>query len=74
MKKFEIGKTYSFTHIGDHNLTVSYVVIDRTENSVTLQNGNEVMKKRISKGLSEHCGAEAVYPQGKFALCPILTA
>jgi hypothetical protein len=78
MKTFEIGKSYTMRYIGDHNLTQTFEVIDRTSSTITVKThtGNriEVKKLRIVKALSEYSNAETVRPEGNFAKCPILKA
>lgn len=74
MKKFEVGKTYTMKSAYDHNCTWTYTVTARTKKTITLNSGNEVKTCKISKGLSEYYGAEAVSPLGTFAACPTLTA
>lgn len=74
MKKFEIGKTYSMRSICDHNCVWSYKVTARTAKTVTLHDGDKIIKCRIISDLSEYRGAESVYPLGKYSMCPILSA
>lgn len=74
MKKFEIGNTYTMKSAYDHNCTWTYTVTARTEKTITLNDGRETKTCKISKGLSEYYGAEAVRPLGTFAACPTLTA
>lgn len=74
MKKFEIGKTYSCRSICNHECIYSYTVIARTEKMITVQSGSEVKRLRIIKGLSEIRNAESVYPEGKYSMCPIISA
>ena len=74
MKKFEIGKTYSCRSICNHECIYSYTVIARTEKMITVQSGSEVKRLRIIRGLSEIRNAESVYPEGKYSMCPIISA
>lgn len=76
MKKFEVGKSYECSSICDHNCVWRYKVVDRTENTVTLETLDrmEIIKRRIIKGLSEFNNAESIYPLGKYSMCPILHA
>jgi len=74
MTKFEIGKTYTMRSAYDHECTWTYTVIARTEKTITLNCGRETQTCRISKGLSEYYGAEAVRPLGTYAACPTLKA
>ena len=77
MKQFEVGKQYSMRSIGDHNCIWSYTVIARTAATITIVlNGvsNSTQKCRINKQVSEWCGAETVYPLGRYSMAPSLTA
>lgn len=74
MKKFEVGKTYSCRSICNHECIYSYTVIARTEKMITVQSGSEVKRLRIIRGLSEIRNAESVYPEGKYSMCPIISA
>lgn len=74
MKKFEIGKTYSMRSACDHNCIWTYTVTNRTAQTVTISDGKEVKKCRISKKISEYRNAETIYPLGQYSMCPSLTA
>ena len=74
MKTFEIGNTYSMFSPCDQNCVWSYKVIDRTEKTITITDGKDVKKCRISRDYSEYNKAETVFPLGKYSMCPILTA
>lgn len=74
MKKFEIGKTYSMRSAYDHDCVWTYTVIDRTEHTVTLSDGQRIIKRMIAKNLSEYRGAESVRPLGSYSTAPILSA
>lgn len=74
MIKFEIGNTYSCRSACDHNCVWSYTVIDRTAKTVTVTDGAEINKLRISEKISKYCGAEVVFPLGRYSMAPILQA
>lgn len=74
MKKFEIGKKYSMESICDSNCIWSYTVIARTAQTVTITDGSNTLKLRISKKTSEYRGSETVYPLGQYSLAPMLSA
>lgn len=74
MKKFEIGKTYSMRSACDHNCIWTYTVTARTAQTVTISDGKEVKKCRISKKISEYRNAETIFPLGQYSMCPSLTA
>lgn len=74
MKKFEIGKSYSMRSACDHNCIWTYTVTARTAQTVTISDGKEVKKCRISKKISEYRNAETIYPLGQYSMCPSLTA
>ena len=74
MKKFEIGKTYSMNSACMHDCVWSYTVTARTAQTITLNDGEKVIRCRINKGLSEYRGAESVYPLGRYSMAPILSA
>lgn len=72
MKKFEIGKTYSMRSACNHECIWTYKVIARTAATITITDGNEVKKCRISKGYTDD--AEAVLPLGSYSMNPVLRA
>lgn len=71
MTKFEVGKTYATCSICNSDCWFSYKVIKRTKCTVTLldDSGNEIRRK-----VQEYEGAEIVYPEGKYSMCPTLNA
>lgn len=74
MKKFEIGKEYSMSSPCDHNCIWTYTVTARTAQTITITDGKQTKKCRISKQYSEYNKAETVFPLGQYSMCPILTA
>lgn len=74
MKKFEIGREYSMRSICDHECVWTYTVVDRTEKTITITDGKETKKCRISAKISEYRDAETVLPLGKYSMCPMLSA
>ena len=74
MKKFEIGKEYLMSSPCDHNCIWSFTVIARTAQTITITDGKQTKKCRISKQYSEYNKAETVFPLGQYSMCPILTA
>ena len=74
MKKFEVGKEYSMTSICDHNCVWTYTVTARTAQTITITDGAEVKKCRISRRASEYRNADTIYPLGQYSMCPSLTA
>lgn len=74
MNKFEIGREYSCRSVCDHDCVWTYTVVARTAKTITVTDGEAVRKLRIIKNLSEYRGAESVYPEGKYSMCPILSA
>lgn len=71
MKKFEVGKSYTMRSACDHNCVWVYTVTARTAATVTITDGKETKRCRISKW-SRDC--EEVLPLGSFSMCPILAA
>ena len=74
MKQFEVGKTYSMSSVCDHECVWTYTVKARTAQTVTLTDGNETLKCRISKKFSEYRNCETVFPLGQYSMAPILSA
>lgn len=74
MKKFEIGGLYSMRSACDHNCVWSYVVVARTAQTVTLDDGRGRRVCRINKACSEYAGAEVVFPLGRYSMAPSLEA
>lgn len=74
MKKFEIGKTYTMGSICNSECFWTYTVTARTAQTITLDDGKEVKRCRISKKATEYRGAETVFPLGQYSMAPILSA
>lgn len=75
MKQFEIGATYSMTSACDHECVWTYIVIARTASTITLMDDQgKTIKCRINSKFSEYCGAEVVFPLGRYSMAPILRA
>ena len=74
MKKFEVGKEYTHGWIGDSELFTTWLVVSRTEKTVTIKNGDEVRKCRIIKNLTEWNKAESVLSFGDYSMRPCLVA
>jgi len=70
MTKFEAGKRYNLTFIGDSELHVCYEVTKRTDKTVTITDGTET--KTCRPYIYE--GVEKVKPMGSYSMAPILSA
>ena len=73
LTKFEPGKTYSMTSIGDHNCKWSFWVVRRTDKTVWLE-GDTEGKGIISRRVEVWDGVETVAPFGRYSMSPILRA
>lgn len=73
MKKFEVGKKYYMRSICNSECIWTYTVTARTAQTVTITDGEKVQKCRIIKPHFADEG-EAVYPLGKYSMCPMLRA
>jgi hypothetical protein len=67
--KFTIENQYQMRFIGDSDLKVTWVCTDRTEKTVTLRSGKEVIKRKIK--LSD--GKEYVL-YGSYSMAPVIRA
>lgn len=75
MKTFEIGKTYSTASICNSDCVWSYTITARTASTVTAVNKyGEEKRYRIIKKLSEYRNAETILPEGKYSMCPTISA
>ena len=74
MTKFEIGQTYTMRSPCMHDCTWTYTVTARTAQTVTLTDGKETKRCKISKAISEYRGAETVHPLGSYSMAPSLCA
>lgn len=71
---FVVGKKYYMTS-SCSDCVWEYEVIGRTAQTITIKAEDGTVKKcRINKGLTEYYGAEVVFPQGTFSMCPSLKA
>ena len=75
MKKFEVGKNYSMRSACDWDCVWTYKVVARTAQTITIESEDgKTLKCRINKYLMDIEGIEAVYPLGRYSMCPILRA
>lgn len=75
IKRFETGKSYFMRSTCDYNCIWVYTIVKRTESTITIKDEDGKVKTcRINKGLAEMYNAEAIYPLGKYSLCPVLRA
>ena len=74
MKKFEVGKQYSMRSICNHDCVWTYTITARTAQTITITDGKETKKCRISKKTSEYRGTETVLPLGNYSMRPMLSA
>lgn len=69
-KRFEVGETYQTRSICNHDCIFSVKVIKRTEKTVVvLVDGKETRCK-----VHNFDDGEAIYPYGKYSMCPIIRA
>ena len=76
MTQFEVGKTYSCRSLCDYECIWRFTVIGRTGKTVvvTEEGKAEAKSLRINAKLSEHNGAETVFPLGRYSMAPTLVA
>jgi hypothetical protein len=74
MKTFEIGQTYTMRSICNHDACWIYTVTARTAQTVTITDGKEGKRCRISKLHSQYRNAETIFPLGQYSMCPSLCA
>jgi len=67
--KFQSGKTYQMTFIGDYNLRPEFVCVKRTEKTVTLKGQFETLNCRIK----ENNGIEFI-KVGTYSMAPAIYA
>lgn len=70
MTKFETGKTYKTSSIGDHDCIISVTIEKRTAKTVTAKIREEIKTFRIG----EYDGAEFIKPWGSYSMAPMITA
>ena len=70
--RFEVGKTYATSSICDHNCVFSYTIIKRTAKTVVIRDKfGDTRRCKLHNG---YHGAECIYPQGVYSMCPVLDA
>lgn len=74
MKKFEVGKEYSMRSICNHDCVWTYTVTARTFQTITITDGKEVKKCRVSKKTSEYRNSETIFPLGQYSMASMLSA
>lgn len=73
MKKFEVGRMYTMRSACNHDCMWRYIVTNRTAKTITITDGRETKRLRISK-CSEILNAETVFPFGQYSMAPVLHA
>ena len=71
--KFEVGKTYSTRSACNHEMVYSWTVVRRTEKCVWLRERDGDKDVRRSVKVYED-GIETIYPDGRYSMCPVLSA
>jgi len=69
---FQVGRTYTTRSVGDHECIFSLTVESRTKCFITTVATKHQPSKRL--GVHEWDGAEAVAPEGRYSMCPIIRA
>lgn len=69
-RKFEVGKTYTCTSIGDSDCVYEFTVLKRSKKTVTLKYHGETHVRRISI----NDGEETCSPFGSYSMSPTLQA
>ena len=69
---FQVGRTYSTRSVCDHECIFSLTVESRTKCFITTVATKHQPSKRL--GVYEWDGAEAVAPEGRYSMCPIIRA
>lgn len=69
VKRFVVGETYVTRYPGDHELKITAKVVSRTASFVTLTGERDRRCK-----VYVHDGCEICYPDGRYSMCPVLTA
>jgi hypothetical protein len=66
MTTFQVNETYKNNFIGDSNLYVSYKVIKRTAQFVTVEDIRTGETARCK--VTEYDGNEVIYPMGRYSM------
>lgn len=69
--EFEVGKTYATHSVCDHDCIFSYMIVKRTEKTVTIR--DKFGKAKRCK-LHDNGQAEYIFPEGTYSMCPVLEA
>ena len=71
MTKFQVGKTYYTRSTCNHDCLFSYTVVKRTPKFITiLKDSGETKRRKVEIWNN----AETIYPEGRYSMCPILSA
>ncbi len=73
MTKFKIDETYSCKSVCDQDCVWSFIVISRTDKTITLADQD---RKVVTKKISMHYDGttETCFPLGRYSMAPILKA
>ena len=72
VKRFEVGKTYYVSSIGDHECVFSFKVVKRSEKTVWLEEYGKVKARRVRISAYDKC--EVCDPHGVYSMSPVLHA
>jgi hypothetical protein len=70
MTQFQVGKTYATRSICDYDCIFSFVILDRTAKTVTV----DVHGKTVRRRLSIYEGNEQFSPFGNYSMAAIIGA
>lgn len=73
MLKFEVGKHYNGTFIGDSDVTFEFEILARTSLRISIVDALTHEVKKIGVHFDEK-GNEFAYPYGKYSMCPLIRA
>lgn len=68
---FEVGKTYATRSVCDYNCVMEWTVTKRTAKRVTLV---DRFGRTTVRGVQSDGDAEFCYPDGRYSMCPVITA
>lgn len=68
--QFQVGRTYQVRSICDYECIFSFVILSRTEKTVSIRAHNNVRRRKIR--LVD--GVECIDPFGRYSMSPVLRA
>jgi hypothetical protein len=74
MNRFEVGKEYSCRSVCDYDCQWTFMVVKRTEQTVTIKRKGTLNDKPTRHKITLGFDGECIHPLGNYSMAPVLRA